>query len=288
MAFNSPGEPFSVPDPDGDAYDEMLRRYRLQQAQNDDAPHNLAGSDGDDELVGGAGNDTLSGADRIVDAVERPLGDFLAKDAQGRPLHPVGHPAFGESLIPVVGSGHEALADFQEGHPWLAAGNLGLAGLEAAGIGEVWSDAAKLGLRIGRSQTWNAVRKAALKDGFIDPFQPGHHIVQRQHIPGWVPDRFANNWLNILPMKDQVIDGVAHTGAQVHRRVHGRAVVNGQLMPRFTPLQQLQYGTKSSTRAVLGAVPETLGRATGNWIADQQISSPSPYDPWRGPNFDPP
>jgi len=35
MAFNAPGEPFSVPDPLGEAWDDMARRNRLRQAQND-------------------------------------------------------------------------------------------------------------------------------------------------------------------------------------------------------------------------------------------------------------
>ena len=246
----------------------MLRRYRLQQTQNDNPSENLmGGGEGADQLVGSAGDDTLSATDRLVNAVERPIDNFLAKDAQGRPLHPIGHPGLGESLIPVVGSGHEALADLQEGHPWLAIGNGALAGLETVGVGDVASDVLKLGLRFGRSQTWNAVRKAALKKGLVDPFQPGHHIVQRRYIPNWVPDGVTNNWFNILPMKDQVIDGIAHTGTQVHRRIHGRATVNGELLPKFTPLQKLQYGTKSSTKAVLGWLPEAASRIGVDGIA---------------------
>jgi hypothetical protein len=217
-------------------------------------------------------------ADRIVDAIERPIGDFLAKDAQGRPLHPVGHPGFGESLVPVLGAGHEAAADFQEGHPFLGAANLGLAGLEAAGIGDIWSDGAKLGLRIGRSKTWNAVRKVGLKEGLLEPFKPGHHIIPRKVIPNWVPDGLMNNWLNILPMKDQIIDGVQHTASQVHRRIHGRAMVNGEFLPKFTPIQQFQYGTKNSTRAILGWIPETTGRMVGDWAADS-LNDPSTDNP---------
>lgn len=267
MPFMSRGEPQSVPDPDGDAYDEMLRRYRLQQAQNSDTSDVISGGAGDDELNGNDCSDTVSLADRVVDAARRPISDFIAKDANGRPLHPVGHPGLAESMVPVVGSAHEAAADFQEGHPVLGLGNAVLAGLETTGAWDIGTDALKL-VRFGRSNTWGAIRKVALKEGLLEPFNPGHHIVHRKDIPKWVPDFLTNNWLNILPMKDQVIDGVAHTGAQVHRRLHGRAQVGGELLPKFNPMQQLRYGTKKSTRALLGWLPETGGRIVGDGISD--------------------
>jgi hypothetical protein len=267
MPFMPRGEPQSVPDPDGDAYDEMLRRYRARSTDDAAASDDLlVGSSDADQLIGGSGDDDLG--QRFGATMKKGFQDFMAKDANGRPLHPMGHPGLAESIVPVVGSAHEAVADFQEGHPFLAAANVGLAGLELTGVGDVGSDLVKGGIRFGRSQTWNALRKAYGKEGLIDAFQPGHHIIERQHIPGWVPDRVANHWLNIKPMTDRVIDGVEHTGAQVHRRIHGRARVNGQLMPRFTPLQRLQYATKPSTRGLLGVAPETLGRVVGDGLAD--------------------
>jgi hypothetical protein len=212
---------------------------------------------GDDQLSGEAGTDTLSG---IVSDLDGPIRDFLAKDANGKLLHPIGHPGFAESLIPIEGAGREALANYQEGHPILGTLNLGMAGLDATGIGEIGTDALKLGLRFGRSNTWNAVRKAAGKQGLLEAYQHGHHIVPRKFIPDWIPDALTNNWLNILPMKDQVIDGIEHTGTQIHRRLHGRAKVDGQILPKFSPLQQVQYGTKASTRALAGYLPGALVR----------------------------
>jgi hypothetical protein len=41
MALNAPDEPFSVPDPLGDAWDEMVRENQALQAKND--PLALAG-----------------------------------------------------------------------------------------------------------------------------------------------------------------------------------------------------------------------------------------------------
>jgi hypothetical protein len=59
------------------------------------------------------------------------------------PANSVGHPGFAESLIPVWGSGREAVADFQEGdyagaalNGALAASDLFLAGSIAKGVGK--------------------------------------------------------------------------------------------------------------------------------------------------------
>ena len=302
--------PFSVPNPDGDDWDEMVRRNRLLQAANDplfgaedegssasdefsslndptlpmDDWQNLrlrqlndvqgasSSGMGEDTLAGGDGDDRIQGGDgldRVGNAAATALQSFSAKDASGRPLHPIGHPGLAESMVPIWGSGREGLAYLQEGHPFLAAANLGLAGAELFGIGEIGSDVAKLGLRLGKSQTWGAVRKAALKQGLIDPFQPGHHIIPRKVIPKWVPDSMTNNWINIKPMADEVIEGVQHTGAQVHRRLHGRAMVNGQWMPEFNWFQKLRYGAKPSGAAALLEAPASVASGAVNKAIDQ-------------------
>ena len=83
MAFNARSAPFSVPDPLGDAWDDMVRRNRILQARNDpyfasaeyaadagddgsNAPKDeaIADSGGQDLLVGGAGGDTVQLANR--------------------------------------------------------------------------------------------------------------------------------------------------------------------------------------------------------------------------------
>jgi len=84
MARMPLGQPRSVPDPEGEAYDEMLRQERLKRDRAEQAPG-------------------------------------------GRSQSSVGHPGFAESLIPVWGSGREAVADFQEGDYVGAALNGGLA-----------------------------------------------------------------------------------------------------------------------------------------------------------------
>jgi len=247
MASMPRGEPRSVPDPDRAAYEAMVHRQkRINQQQE----------------LGRAARDHSGQrpAEVALGAVRNGYKRFVAKDASGNPLYPIGHPGLAESVVPIVGAGHEALADFQEGHPILGAANLGLAGVEATGLGTVASDVTKVGLRLGRSQTWDALRKVYGKEGLLEKFQHGHHIVHREDFPSWVPDRVVNNWLNIKPMANETVKGVEHTGPQVHRRMHGPAKVNGQMLPEFSFLQKAKYGTKPSTRVLIAAPIETAGR----------------------------
>lgn len=52
----------------------------------------------------------------LVDAFRRHQADLERRRVAGiEPDHFVGRPGFAESLIPVWGSGREAIADFQEG-----------------------------------------------------------------------------------------------------------------------------------------------------------------------------
>jgi hypothetical protein len=269
--------PFSVPDPDADAWDEMVRQNRLSQgaadASEDSEPRApsvdaVSGQDGQDTLAGGDGDDILTLADDAGEKAVEGYRWFMAKGPDGRPLHPIGHPGLAESAIPIVGFGHEALADYQEGHPIAAALNAGGALLEATGLFTVGADVAKLGFRIGRSQAWRQVRRAALEKGLVEPFQPAHHIVQQRYLK-WAPDWLKNNWLNVKPMRDQVIDGIEHTGSEVHRRIHGRARVNGEWLPEFNFLQKLRYGAKPSTAAFVELPAGAVARPTAQAVFGQ-------------------
>jgi hypothetical protein len=50
MAFNAPGEPFSVPDPDGDAWDEAMRRNRVLRTASDPFSDGSGGGDAGDDV----------------------------------------------------------------------------------------------------------------------------------------------------------------------------------------------------------------------------------------------
>ena len=256
MARMPRGEPRSVPDPDREGYDAMTRGQKLRNEQQELSRAGLRREPRVDEAV--------------IAAVKDSYRRFRAKDANGKPIYLVGHPGFAESLVPVVGAGHEALADFQEGHPVAGAVNLGLAGWEASGVGTVASDVTKVGLRLGKSQTWGALRKVYGKAGLIEKFQPGHHMIPRSAFPDWVPDRVVHNWLNIKPMADDVVEGIEHTGSQIHRRTHGRANVGGEILPKFNVVQQLRYATKPSTRALLLGGPEAVVRTAADKFLEER------------------
>ena len=131
-----------------------------------------------------------------------------------------GHPGFAESLIPVWGSGREAVADYQEGdyagaalNGVLAASDLFLAGSLGKGLakgglyavkGAIGDDAAKA--------VWKNVRREMGERGMLAKGQPGHHWLIPQN--GWgkaVPDVIKNHPLNVNPMPS----------AEIHGRIHG-------------------------------------------------------------------
>ena len=133
MARTPRGEPRSVPDPDGEGYDEMLRQQ---------------------------------GANRKADGVRRegkPAPPLVDWDS---------HPGFAESLIPFWGSTREAIADAREGD-YLGAGLNGVVavadvmpgtfvikGLGKAGI--------KAALKKGTSTTWKNTQRRMARAGYFE------------------------------------------------------------------------------------------------------------------------
>jgi hypothetical protein len=175
--------------------------------------------------------------------------------------HSVGHPGTLESLVPVWGSGREAVANFQEGdYPGaalngaLAASDLFLAGSVAKGIAKggtlaitgalLRNTKSELSVPLKKGEkpmqsTWKAMRAAMQKRGMIIRDQHGHHWFFTQN--GWrsgVPDFIKNHPLNIMPMPS----------AEVHGRLTGRY----KGLPKFTLFEQFLHGTP--TWAKVGAV----------------------------------
>lgn len=196
MALMPAGQPRSVPDPEGEAYDEMLRKQRLER---------------------------------------------------DRPIQSVGHPGFAESLIPIWGSGREAVADFQDGDYVGAALNAGLAVSDVFLGGAVLKAGAKTAAKAAArgsgkkalSTTWNATRKRMQKEGYIPPGQQGHHWLIPQN--GWgkqVPPGVKNSHWNILPREPDV-----------HGRIHHR--VRGQ--PRYNVAERYVHGTPTTAKVAMGA-----------------------------------
>ncbi len=166
----------------------------------------------------------------------------------------VGHPGFAESLIPVWGSGCEAIADYQDGDYAGAAlnGALALSDLSVEGVAanSIRKAAEKGGLKgamfvvkgaVGdsaKATAWKSVRKKMGDFGQLKKFQHGHHWLIPQRWTG-VPEFVRNHPLNIKGMQSQ----------KIHGRVHGRYA--GQ--PQYGLLGQYWHGTPHWSKAVTGS-----------------------------------
>ena len=212
MAGMPRGEPRSVPDPDGERYDEMIRQGALKKAR--------------------------------------------AEADESNPPNSVGHPGFAESLIPVWGSGREAVADFQEGDYAGAALNGALAASDLFLAGSVAKGLAKGGFYVAKNvakkapYAWKSeVRPWMGEQKFLKPGQHGHHWAIPQN--GWgkkVPDAIKNQPWNIKPMPD----------ATTHWRLEHRV---GDL-PRFNPAERYWYGTPAWSKVgTVAAVGHPAGAA---------------------------
>jgi hypothetical protein len=160
----------------------------------------------------------------------------------------VGHPGFAESLIPVWGSGREAVADFQDGDYLGAALNGGLAVSDLFLATALEKAVAKGGLyalkgAIGdsaASQAWKNVRRKMGTLEMLDPYQHGHHWLIPQK--GWgkdIPDWIKNHPLNIQGMPSR----------EVHGRIHGR--YKGQ--SRYGILGRYWHGTPHWSKFATGS-----------------------------------
>ncbi|WP_340646007.1 hypothetical protein [Phenylobacterium sp.] len=161
----------------------------------------------------------------------------------------IGHPGELESLIPVWGSGREALADFEDGD-YIGAGlNGALAVSDLAVAGSLGKGLVKGGVFIANKATRRAapygwkgnVRTWMGEQKFLKPGQHGHHWAIPQN-EGWgkaVPDFIKNQPWNIKPMPSP----------QVHGRIHGR--YGGQ--PQFKPAQRYWYGTPAWSKWATGS-----------------------------------
>lgn len=214
MARMPAGQPRSVPDAAGEAYDEMLRQERLKR-------------------------------DR-------------AEAADGGRKSSVGHPGFAESLIPVWGSGREAVADFQDGDYVGAAANGALAVSDVFLAGAAVKAGAKIAGRAAAaaargkpySTTWNATQKRMKREGYLPKGQQGHHWLIPQN--GWgksVPEAIKNAHWNIKPLD-----------RTTHGRVHHRV---GDL-PRYGLVERYLHGTPTTAKVLTGSAigrPATAGKA---------------------------
>ena len=169
----------------------------------------------------------------------------------------VGHPGFAESLIPVWGSGREAIADAHDGDWVGAAVNTGLAISDVVPVKAFAGMAAKGGFKVA-PKVWKTARKALVEEGFAAKGQPLHHWAIPQN--GWgknIPGELKNMKWNLNPMQN----------AEVHGRIHGPYLGK----PQFNPFQQFFQGTPAGVKAA-GAV----GAAHGVNAGVEDLRKPKP------------
>ncbi len=247
MARMPTGTPRSVPDPYGDDYDEMMRQWRASQGTPPGgAPPQTSAAGTRPPPTPMTGGPAPQGTDTSL------LDQAGQAFSRWQHSKPIGHPGFAESLIPVWGSGRDAVADLQEGDYSGAAlkGALAVSDLIPA---EAVAGSLEKGAWKGGSHAWSATRKWLGKE-YLEPGQHGHHWLIPQN--GWgkdVPDWLKNQPWNIKGMPSP----------EVHGRIHGR--YNG---PQFNPAQRFWYGTPAWVKAVAG---EAVGRpAAAGWEASKQ------------------
>ncbi len=310
MARMPSGSPRSVPDPAGDLYDQMLRRWKAGGG-GDPNPDglNLGGPIGGGPIgrpdlggtlkmgVAGADDDTFPPArtppaDAGASAGRIPLID----DARDRFVawqhsKPIGHPGFAESLIPVEGSGREALADLQEGHYLGALGNGLLAATDVIPAKALGTLGAKVLVKTGAKAVAEVAGKGLLKDvtrGGLEDAAKG--LEKKMMSPGmkypfkdfgsqtWDASRKwlrrqgfteagedghhwfipQNGWGKVVPdwIKNQPgnIMALPH---EIHARLHGNYL--GQ--PQFNAIERYMRGTPLWWKATKVSAPGHLVEA---------------------------
>jgi hypothetical protein len=176
------------------------------------------------------------------------------------------HPGTMESMVPIWGSGREALADLEDRNYLGAAVNAGLAASDVVVAKAVVGGLAKGGLKTAGPWAWRQFEEGQAKGmrpwlgekGFLKPNQPGHHWWLEQK--GSAPDWLRNQPPFIKGMKD----------AAQHGRVHGPYTVDGVKLPQFNALERLWHGTPDWLKAGYVSSAGHAGEAAGRAGADPQ------------------
>lgn len=237
-SFARGDRPRSVPDPLAGPYDRMAAQQRAYNARQE-AEH------------------------------ERGLTETASESI--RPTLPgpqtshrqINHPGTWESMVPIWGSGKEALADLEDKNYVGAAINAGLALSDIALAKAIVSGLAKGGLKTAAPYVWKTkpgqvqgARQWLGQKGFVGRGQPAHHWLfeQKSSVPDWI----KNQPPFITPMKDAV----------EHGRIHGPYTVDGVKLPQFGAGERLWRGTPPWAKAAYVSSAGHGGEAVGRAGAD--------------------
>jgi hypothetical protein len=173
---------------------------------------------------------------------------------------PIGHPSTAESLIPIWGSGREAVADLQGGDYGGAAVNGALAASDVFMAGSFAKGMAKGGFyglkELGRvpNYKWPNVRKWMGTNGYLAPGQHGHHwLIPQKEWGKSVPDWIKNQPWNIKPMPSP--------------EVHGRLRGSYKGKPQFNPLEGYWFGTPAWSKV---GTADAIGHSVAAAQADDE------------------
>jgi hypothetical protein len=187
----------------------------------------------------------------------RLLGDRIFDEAGRGTRMP--HPGPIASMVPVLGSAQEAIADAED-HDYLgAAGNAVLAASDGVLVKAIAGGVLKGGLKAAGPYVWrtkpreaHGMRKWLGAKGFLEKGEHGHHALIPQN--GWgkaVPDFIKNQPWNIKGLD-----------AVTHGRVHGPYKVDGVQLPRFDFARRAWYGTPDYAKALAARAAGAVHGAT--------------------------
>lgn len=166
------------------------------------------------------------------------------------PLGLLRAPGFFESMIPVVGSGWQAINDFQCGRWVWGIFNTAVAISDIFVVGTAVKAISKGAWKAG-SHTWSATRKWYGKMQNLEKGQPVHHWAIERNSPfgKQVPDSIKNQPWNLNPMPNR----------QVHDSVHGKG-------PNpYGPFNRWRYGTPDWAKATeFSAASRLVNAPRGN------------------------
>jgi hypothetical protein len=160
-------------------------------------------------------------------------------------------PGFLEGMIPIWGSGKQAIHDFQQGKWGWGTFNTALAASDLFLVGAATGAVEKGIWKIG-SHTWSATSKWLTSTGWREfTGQPMHHWAIPQGEWGrYIPDTIKNQPWNLMNMPDRAF----------HNALHGIG------RTPFSFAERLWYGTPAWFRA---GVFSTLGRETDMLRGDE-------------------